>query len=554
MTDRTSDPEAAPQAPEPGALSRELRLALASASGSRRLELLFSQPDPGAVVRALPGDDLYFLIQDVGLSDAPELVQFASPEQFVTLLDLDAWRGTVPDPARMLPWLRAASGSARQGEAGERRWREKLAALDPELVSLLLRSTLRIHDLEEDPDPPIEGDRFLRTPEGRFMVEFLPEGTDYIAIRRLFDELYAQDPFRAGRLLSAVRWELPSDLEESALRWREGRLADLGHPKLEEALSWFARPPRPGKPDGAAGPAARPPGIWLAARGGGTLLDRAAARLSPDELAFFEAEAMAAANAVMVADRVDASDADAVRGAVETARAMLELGLEAAAGTEADAAASLLAATPAKRLFQRGFARLLDLRARVERLWQEGGAGSRGAALLDAPLGEAASALDRVRPLYFPGLETPRADWGPPAAGAFTPRPFRSGEEVRRTASALDDAEGLAALARRIGLAPPAGHEGETTLAALYLTALANERLGRAFAPAPIARSALRDAARALEAALVPGVGPEPRLEAQGQAGELLATLARNRAAELAPLREGEPATPEAVAALLVEP
>jgi hypothetical protein len=551
MTDRP-EPEAAPLAPRPGPLSADLRRALAAASGGRRLEILLSQPDPGGVVRALPGDDLYFLIQDVGLADAPELVQLASPEQFQTIVDLDAWRGDTPDPLRILPWLRAASGSARHGEAGERRWREKVAALDPELVSLLLRSTLRIHDLEEDPDPDFESDRFLRTPEGRFIVEFIPDGADYVAVRRLLDDIYALDPFRAARLLSSVRWEIPSALEESALRWRAGRLSDLGHPTREEALSWFARPPRPGAPEGEAGSGARAPGIWLAAQGGGSLLDRAAARLPPGDLARFEAGAMSAANAVMVAEGVDATDPDAVRGAVASARAMLELGLEAVAGADPAGAAAALAGTPAKRLFQRGFGRLLDLRARVERLWKEGGAGTRGAPLLDAPLGEAASALDRRRPLYFPGLETPRADWGPPAAGAFSPRPFRSAGEVRRTASALGDAEGLAALARALGLAPPPGHEEGTTLAALYLTALANERLGRAFAPVPVAPAGLRDAARALEAALAPGAPPDRRLADAGAAGELLASLARNRSAELAALREGAPASPAAVGALLV--
>ena len=550
MTDRPLDPEAAPPAPGPGPLTADLRRALASASGNRRLEILLSQPDPGAVIRALPGDELYFLIQDVGLSDAPELVELCSPEQFRTILDLDAWRGDTADPLRMLPWLRVASGSARRGEGGERRWGAKLAALDPELVSLLLRSTLRIHDLEEDPDPPIEGERFVRTPEGRFIVEFLPDGTDYVAIRGLLDDLYAQGPFRAARLLSSVRWELPSELEESALRWRNGRLADSGYPSTEEALSWFARPPRPGVREGPAGPPARAPGVWLAVQGGGSLLDRAALRLPPDDLGRLEGEAMAAANAVMVADRADATDPDAVRRAVATARAMLELGLEAAAGADLEGAAAALARTPAKRLFQGGFGRLLDLRARVERLWKEGGAGSRGAPLLDPPLGEAAAALDRRRPLYFPGIETPRAEWGPPAAAAFAARPFLSADEVRRTASALDDAEGVAALARALRLAPPAGRGGRTTVAALYLTALANERLGRAFEAVPIPPGQLREAARALEAAFAAGAPPDPRLASP--AGELLASMARNRAAELAPLREGEPGSAAAVWAVLV--
>jgi hypothetical protein len=537
----STDPEA--QAPPPAGLAG-LRRELARLTGRHRLDLVLSQPDPGAVVRALPADELYLAIQEIGLADAAELVQLASPEQFRTFLDLDAWRGASLDPERLLPWLRAARAGGRNGEAEERRWRAQLAAIDSELLALLLRSTLRIHDLEEDPDPDVEGDRCLRTPEGRFLVELLPEGVDYVATRDLLDDLYAANPFGAGRLISAVRWDLPSDLEESALRWRSGRLADLGFPSAEEALSWFARPPREAAV-AAPGEPARPPGFWLAAHRRGTLLDRAAARLDAPGQDRFELQAMAAANAVMVADQVEATDPEAVRSAVEAARALLELGLERLSSGDEAAAARVLATAPAKRIFQHGFARLLELRWRAQRLWEAGGAGTRRAPLLDPPLAEAAVAADRRRPLYFPGLETPRGEWGSAASGAATARAFRSPEEVLRTDAALADAEALAALARRLGLVPPPGRESRTTLSALYLTALANERLGRSFSADPIAAAEIPAAARAVEPL------DDPRLASGGPGGELLAAMARNRSAELAPLRAGRAPPPGAETVLL---
>ncbi|MBS1109028.1 MAG: hypothetical protein H6Q88_1020, partial [Anaeromyxobacteraceae bacterium] len=84
------------------------------------------------------------------------------------------------------------------------------------------------------------------------------------------------------------------------------------------------------------------------------------------------------------------------------------------------------------------------------------------------------------------------------------------------------------------------------TLATLYLTALANERLGRPFAPAPLGRADLPAAARALETI------DDPRLSGAGAPGELLLVMARNRAAELAPVRAGEAPPPGTVAAVLV--
>ena len=35
---------------------------------------------------------------------------------------------------------------------------------------------MRLHDLEQDPDPEFESDTFMRTPEGKYVVEFVVEG------------------------------------------------------------------------------------------------------------------------------------------------------------------------------------------------------------------------------------------------------------------------------------------------------------------------------------------------------------------------------------------
>ena len=257
---------------------------------------------------------------------------------------------------------------------------------------------------------------------------------------------------------------------------------------------------------------------------------------------------VSAANAVLVADAVDPTDADAVRAAFEAARAMLELGLERLAGDDPERAAEALAETPLKRLFQEGFGRVLELKWRAERTLAAGGAGTRSAPLLDEPLGEVLSALAAKRPSYHPGLESPREDWGTPAAAAHPPRRFLSSADLARTAAALDLADGLAALARSLGLAEVrASGPLAPRLSTLYLTALANERLGRPFSPEPLRPEDLPAAAAALAAD-----APDPRLATAGEAGALLAALARARAEELAPTVQGGAVRPEHVAAVLV--
>jgi hypothetical protein len=529
---------------DPGALA-QARSALAAARGKARLDLILDQPNPAALVRALPADDLYLTIQEIGLGDAVELVQLASPEQFRVFLDLTCWEGNRVDPRKALPWLRAARSGAFESPRAAARWKAKLARLDPEVLNLVLRETLRVYEVEKDEDPQITSDHFMRTPDGRFVVEFEAEGAEYAAVRGLLDDLLAEDPFKAARLLSAIRWELPSELEETALRWRTGRLADLGYPSLEEALSWFARP-APSAASAPAGTPSRPAGFFLQRIGRGSLLARAAARLTQEEREHLELELVTAANAVLVADAVDPSNHEAVQGAVEVGRAYVEMGLELASSQDEARAAEVLATTAVKVLFQRGFGRVLELKWRAERLLKSGQAGTAESPLLDAPLGEMLSALARRRPLYYPGLTAPAEEWGSLTVGALEPRPFLKSSELTTAADALGLAEGLASLAAQLGLAPTrSGGPLAPRLAALYLTALANERLGRPFRPDPIPAAELPAAARALASL------KDPRLEA-GAAGALLARLAASKAEELAPIRDGAEPRAEHVGAVVV--
>jgi hypothetical protein len=518
---------------------------LASASGQERLDLILDAPDPGALVRALPADELYFTIREVGLADAVELVQLASARQFRVFLDLDGWRNGHLDPSRVLPWLRAARVGALQEPKKAAQLARKMRALDQELIFLLLRGAIRIHDLRADDDPLIESEEFLKTPDNQYAVEFLVEGTEYVAIRGLLEDLEAEDPFKLSRLMAALTWELPSDLEETALRWRQGRLADLGYPTLEEALSWYARPPAgpsqpPGHPD-------RAPGFFLAPLAGGSLLSRAAATLGPDDRRALELQLVTASNAVLVADGIDPADVERLRGAVEGARAMVELGLARLAGEDLPRAAELLLTVPVKRLFQEGFVRVLELSWRADRLWKSGTAGRRAAPLLDAPLGEAMAALSGRRPRFHPGLELPRAAWGTAAAGSLEPRRFLTAGELATAASALGLCEGLAALGARLGLTPTSAEGDVPRLSVLYATALANERLGRGFAPLPLRPGDLGAAAEALA-----GI-TDARLANDGEAGVLLLELARRRGEELAAVLDRTASQPGLVRAVLVQ-
>ena len=439
---------------------RAIRAALGQAQGKRKLDLILSAPDPRVLVRALPPQELYLTILDIGMEDSAELVAMASPAQFIHFLDAGCWpkRDAPPDPRKLLKWLTLARQGASMGDNGTRRFREKLAAIDAELFSLLLRFELTVHELDENEDQPdtAPGSSWI-TPDRRYMVEIREDGAGYATLKRLLDDLTEQDPFMVSRTLEAIRWDVPTELEEVARRWRNGRLRDLGVPEFEEALGFVARPHRTRNqpPMDAERESARDHASTALEVAGDAplLLDRAVMRLSGDDLDHAEQAVAYAANASLVAWGTALDDSFEVRRVLTDARSTLSLGLELLSGGDEALASRALAEKPVRDIFQLAMGQLYRLQTRARA----------AAAAARLPETQTATVLEPPYALLIDALlATPPAldgvdEWAKQRVGkvqrSHAPATRR---EVAAADALLDEAETLGALLGGLGLSAAA--------------------------------------------------------------------------------------------------
>ena len=400
-----------------------VRLQLAQLPAKKRMDALIESPDARALVRSLPAEDLYFTIRELGLADATELVQLASPQQFQTFVDLGAWTKDRLGSHEVLTWLRAARGDEPE------EFLRKLHGIDVELLEFLLREFTVVHDLEENPDVNPEGVT-LETPEGRYLVEFKGvEGPELAAMRALMNDLIAENPLEAVRFLEATRWESIPEMEEAAYRFRTARLQDLGFPPLEEAVKLFSRV------DPGPAPATSASGALVPGQPGQVDYLGALVRgLDEDERNGLEAELRYLANSVLVAEVEEPGELDALRRVGETTRDYLMLGLEHLTGGDPARAADVVRQATLKHVFQVGFSLTLALKFRADRLMKAPLAQMDGTPLLMPEEAAAVVALRRKRPrraLRVPGAE---------------PVPFRSRRELAASEEVLARAEAQVAL------------------------------------------------------------------------------------------------------------
>jgi hypothetical protein len=540
------------------ALSR-YRAQLGRGRKLRRADALLAGPDPARAVRALPGDELYYVIHEVGLHDAGDVLALARPEQVQTVLDFALWERDEIAPERAGEWLEALA------EAPYETIGEWVAGLDVELFALLLRKTSRIYDLSQEEAPDEPAGTLYPTPDGLFVLDVVgvageaasdDEGADAAeggpttasarSVIRIVDALYRADRALARRLLVGARAELDSELEELAYRWRQGRMADLGFQDYYDALEVYREldpasvrvgETEPGKMrvrplderDGGDGsrPARAPATLVERLTRGASPFARAAQGLrSAEEVSELHFALVALANRVLAADRVTPGDDAAVAATLDRLVATLDLALEFLARGEEAREVEALRTVSLVRLHRLGASLVGKVKRLAATLRRRGPFAATDHDLVEPDEALALAALARQRPLFAGILDDPPSN---------ADRPFRSLADVARATAAVERAAATHALLLGLGVAPADLGPGSTLLddagvdaaaldaGLLARTALVRRILAPANGEGPATRFEPLDAAqvRDFEALL------EPRPEGGVKLPEVLKKKAR---------------------------
>ena len=211
----------------------EIAGALMRLPAKRRIEVILKRQDSEAVVAALDANDFFHTVQEIGPDDSLPVLALASLEQLNHLFDIEWWRKDAMEPAKSLTWLE------RLTRANEQKLIQWLYNADFELLVSLFKQWIVVDTIPEDIDfaeardslPPRSLDDFY------FWESRYPQYDDLIM--HLLSIVFEINYSFFKELLNSVIYAPGLEVEESAYRFHQGRLADHAIPDFYEALEIY---------------------------------------------------------------------------------------------------------------------------------------------------------------------------------------------------------------------------------------------------------------------------------------------------------------------------
>jgi len=461
-----------------------------------RARVITLSPLAEGLVKNLPPQELFLTLKAVSPEEAVELLSYAKGPQIQFLFDLDAWRKDRLAPERFAAWLVLLF------EATEDRIADWLRVADFDFLVAVMQKFVRVVKRPDEVElmeaydwlPPYTLDEL-------YFVEFKQEKLEFY-FRRIIEIIRDMDENYYYQLMEALIWELPSQVEEMAYRWRRGRLADQGIPDYFEALDVYA-PVIKGRlrridphylPGETAETEEVPPGFLPALYyPGAERFSEALSRITdPHQLDRLKRELAWITNKVLMVDHVNLDEISQMEDSLRKVLGYLNIGVEYLAGPDPEAGRKILETYFLEDVFRLAHTLIVGLRRKAREISSQEGLDPRVLRHLDEPYAS-----------YLRGVTVKEANriklFVPEKVGtAEEYRWFREISEVRRVARILEEIGYWAVLVQKAFGGPPLWvaeivtqktnflEPSDITWSALILTGLANWILSREFKFAPI--------------------------------------------------------------------
>lgn len=387
-------------------ISKEEISSILELKGKERMDAILNRENAQELVQAMPEEEIYLTIKEIGEHDALPLISLMSPEQYQYLLDLEFWKKYELNPEKIYHWLPILLSC--EEEAIER-W---LKSIDLDTLILTLKKNIRIHIRNNDEPLDFDKENYPIRLDGTYYIEVLnPSFREYI--EKLINYLASIDFNFYLRLLDQVSWEIEAELEERAFRFREARLADKGFPSFDEAISLYQYlNPKMLKimlekreiPKIEISENSIPPNFPMLIKDQrmffsiclGEVEDRNILDRIKMELSYM-------ANQALVIDQPENIDLAVLQDSLIKVGAYLSIGLEILSGGDISLAGRYISEIPLKYIFQIGFGATLELKWKAEKIIKKGWFRDKEIPLsfLGHPWEDRMEGLLRKRPLFY---------------------------------------------------------------------------------------------------------------------------------------------------------
>ncbi len=469
-----------------------------TADPKNRMRLLSALDRPKDIVQAVPEEEVYWTIKEIGVRKSLPLLKMTSDDQLHFLCDVEWWDGETLNLKRMYTWLKALTMC---GDAKVSQW---LRSFDFDLLALTLKKFIRVYkphdDYVDDYGESIDN-LPLVTFDGAYFIHFLKkESTDIV--RRILAVLCSLDLDLYRKLMEYIIWGIDAEVEYETFQSSQERLDSKGIPEYDEARLIYRFIPKnernklPEKDEITRKTDNIQKSFYPLRLCGKPDLFLTKVLEQIDDYAVIEDLSMGlarVANKVLVADHLGINNMTTFKNKLAKTSGIINIGLEILSDSDEERAEYALRHLWMEHIFQVGWSVIIDFKRTMEPIIDTLKRSSeRGLEIFDFPLKEILVGIDKPAPMYFTGEDE---------AQNQSYRDFQSVFELNTTRDSVENAAFLADLIfHKLGLCLPDTDkqaidyyaEEAYTLKSMLMTALSNRYVHNVWRVRPLDLETMR--------------------------------------------------------------